>query len=61
MPFIQISMIKGRTIEQKREIAKVVTKEVARLAKVGEDRVKIHFTDLKPENVVNGGKLKIDE
>lgn len=61
MPLIQIHLTEGRTIDQKREIAKVVTREVARIAKVGEDRVKIYFTDIKPENVVNGGILKIDK
>lgn len=61
MPFIQIYMVEGRTVDQKREMAKVVTKEVARIAKVGENRVKIYFTDIKKENVVDGGILKIDK
>jgi 4-oxalocrotonate tautomerase len=61
MPFIQIYMVEGRTIQQKREMSKVITEEVARIAQVKEHQVKIYFIDMKPENVVTGGKLKIDE
>ncbi len=61
MPFIQIHMVEGRTVEQKREMAAAVTREVARIANVGEDRVKIYFFDIKKEDVASGGKLRIDE
>ncbi|GBF33305.1 hypothetical protein DCCM_2404 [Desulfocucumis palustris] len=60
MPLIQISMVEGRTVEQKREIARVVTREVARIANTKEEKVKIYFTDIKPENTASGGKLKSD-
>jgi len=56
MPFLEIHMIKGRTLEQKKEISKVLTREVARIAKVSEDRVKIYFMDVNPEDAVDGGK-----
>ena len=61
MPFIQIYMAEGRTPQQKREIAQVVTKEVARIAKAKEENVKIYFFDLKPENMAAAGTLRIDE
>lgn len=61
MPFIQIHMVEGRTVEQKREIAQAVTREVARIAKVDQSRVKIYFFDLPKENVSSGGTLRIDE
>ena len=61
MPFIQIHMVEGRTVEQKREIAQAVTKEVARIAKVEPSRVKIYFFDIKKEDVSSGGILRIDE
>lgn len=61
MPFIQIHMVEGRTVEQKREIAQAVTREVARIAKVDQSRVKIYFFDLPKENVSSGGILRIDE
>ena len=54
-------MVEGRTVEQKRELAQAITKEVSRIAKVGEDKVKIYFHDVKPENVADGGRLRIDK
>jgi 4-oxalocrotonate tautomerase len=33
MPVIQITMSEGRTVEQKRELVKVLTKEAARISK----------------------------
>ncbi|MGI6227540.1 MAG: tautomerase family protein [Peptococcales bacterium] len=61
MPHIQITMAEGRSIEQKREIAKVITREIARIACTQENKVKIYFTDIKPENVSSGGQLRIDK
>lgn len=61
MPFIQIYLMEGRTIEQKREMSKIITKEVARIAKTSEERVKIYFIDIKPENAASGGILKVEE
>ena len=61
MPFIQIHLAEGRSVEQKREMAVAVTKEVARIAKVSPDRVKIYFFDIKKEDMASGGVLRIDE
>lgn len=61
MPLLEIHMIAGTTLEQKREISGVLTREVARIAKVGEERVKIYFMDIKPEDIVDGGKHQIDD
>lgn len=61
MPFIQIHLAEGRSVEQKREMAAAVTKEVARIAKVSPDRVKIYFFDIKKEDMASGGGLRIDE
>lgn len=61
MPFIQIHLAEGRSVEQKREMAAAVTKEVARIAKVPPDRVKIYFFDIKKEDMASGGVLRIDE
>lgn len=61
MPFIQIHLAEGRSVEQKREIAAAVTKEVARITKVSPDRVKIYFFDIRKEDMASGGVLRIDE
>ena len=47
MPFIQIHLAEGRSVEQKREIAAAVTADVSRIAEVSPDRVKIYFFDIK--------------
>ncbi len=61
MPFIQIHLAEGRTVEQKREIARAVTEDMARIAKVSPDRVKIYFFDIKKEDMADGGVLRADE
>lgn len=60
MPLIQITMVEGRSIEQKRELARVITKEIVRIAKTEEENVKIYFQDIRPENTAAGGRLRID-
>jgi len=37
MPVIQITMSQGRSVEQKRELVKVLTKETARIMKTDEE------------------------
>lgn len=61
MPFIQIHMVEGRSVEQKREIAAAVTADVSRIAKVPPGRVKIYFFDIKKEDMASGGVLRADE
>lgn len=61
MPFIQIHLAEGRTVEQKREMAAAVTREVARVAGVDPQRVKIYFFDIKKEDMASGGVLRMDE
>ena len=41
MPGIQITISHGRTIEQKRELIKVLTKETARIMKTQEEKIRI--------------------
>jgi 4-oxalocrotonate tautomerase len=55
MPLLEIHMVEGRNLEQKRGISKVLTKEISRVVNVPEQRVKIYFMDVKAEDVVDGG------
>ena len=52
MPIIQVEMLKGRTIEQKREMAKEVTEAVSRTAIIRE---------MEFENFSEGGVLRCDK
>ena len=58
MPFIQIHLAEGRSVEQKREIAAAVTADVSRIAEVSPDRVKIYFFDIKKEDMASGGGVR---
>ena len=50
MPVIQITMSEGRSVEQKRELVKVLTKEIARIMKTDEEKVRILIYEVSREN-----------
>jgi len=60
MPVVTIELIEGRTIDQKREMAKKITDVIKEVAKVKEDAVEIIFHDMKKENYSKAGKLALD-
>jgi 4-oxalocrotonate tautomerase len=60
MPFIQIEMLTGRTIEQKRAMVKQVTEALASTIDCKPERVKIIIREISKENVANGGVLILD-
>ncbi|MEO8884050.1 MAG: 4-oxalocrotonate tautomerase [Devosia sp.] len=61
MPMIRVELLKGRSIEQKREFAETVTREAARILKCSTDAVDVVFADVEPENWAVGGKLTADK
>lgn len=61
MPIIRVELLKGRSIEQKREFAEVVTRETARILKCSPDVVDIVFCEIETENWANGGRLAVDQ
>ena len=60
MPVIQITISQGRSVEQKRELVKVLTKETARIMKTQEDKVRILIYEISKENWGNAGILGLD-
>ena len=60
MPVIQITLGQGRSVEQKRELVKVLTKETARIMKTDEERVRILIYEVTKENWANAGILGLD-
>lgn len=60
MPIITIELIEGRTVGQKREMAKKITDVIKEVVKVEEEAVQIIFHDMKKENYAKAGKLAID-
>lgn len=57
MPFVTIDMLEGRSAEQKKELAEVLTREIARICKVEASSVFIVMHDLPKTNVAKAGKL----
>lgn len=61
MPIIQVEMLKGRTLEQKREMVKVVTEAVSRTANCPKEAVKIIIREMDFENFSEAGVLRSDK
>jgi len=61
MPVIHVEMWEGRTLEQKRELVEVLTREVARIAGSKPDSIYVIIEDVKKENWGAGGKLCVDK
>ena len=60
MPILQIEILKGRTIEQKREMAKRVTDAVSETLNCPKEAVSIIIREMETENFAKAGKLRID-
>lgn len=61
MPHIQIDWFRGRSVEQKRELAEVLTREICRIGQCAPESVGIVFTDVETDNWSRGGKLFADD
>lgn len=60
MPVIQITMSAGRSVEQKRELVSVLTKEAARILGTSEASVRVLIYEVSGENWGNAGVLGLD-
>jgi 4-oxalocrotonate tautomerase len=60
MPVIQVTISQGRTVEQKRELVQVLTKETARILKTKEESIRILIYEVSKENWGNAGVLGLD-
>lgn len=61
MPIIKIEMLKGRTTEQKRELAKVMTREYVRICGGRAEAIYVVIDDVEKENWAVGGQLLADK
>jgi len=61
MPIIQVDMLKGRTLEQKRALAEKVTQAVVETANCPKEAVEIIIREMEFENFSQGGVLKCDK
>lgn len=60
MPIITIDMLEGRTLEQKRELAEVITREVCRITNAPPEAVTIIIRDMPATNLAKAGRLRYD-
>jgi len=61
MPLIQITMLQGRTTEQKRKIAKRVTDVLVEEGGARREGITIAFHEVSKESYASGGELMIDK
>lgn len=55
MPLIQVTMLKGRTIEQKRKVAERITQAMVEDAKAAKEAVVITFIEITREDYAKRG------
>jgi 4-oxalocrotonate tautomerase len=53
-------MYEGRSLDQKRELVDVLTREASRILKCGPDQVHVVIENISKENWGLGGKLAVD-
>ncbi len=61
MPLIQITLLKGRTVEQKRKVAERITQAMVEEAKAAKEAVIVTFIELPREDFASGGVLVADK
>jgi 4-oxalocrotonate tautomerase len=61
MPLVQITLLKGRTAEQKRKIAQRITDALVEEAKTKRDGIVITFLDVETDSYARGGVLIADQ
>jgi len=60
MPHIQVTMLKGRTTEQKRKLAKRLTDAMVEEAGAARDAVTVAIVEVEKEDFARGGTLIAD-
>jgi len=61
MPLIQVTLLKGRTTEQKRKMAERLTDVLVEEGKTNRDGVVVTFIDVDTESYARGGVLMADK
>lgn len=61
MPILQMEILKGRTVEQKREMVKEVTDAIIRTLDCPKEAVRIIIREMDTENFAHAGVLRVDQ
>jgi len=60
MPILQVELLKGRTVEQKREMVRKVTNAITETLNCPKEAVSIIIREMEWENYAKAGVLKVD-
>ncbi len=61
MPIVQIELLEGRTVDQKRALVKAVTDAICKTVNAPPEAVRIILRDMKFENYGAAGVLRSDQ
>jgi 4-oxalocrotonate tautomerase len=61
MPIVQVNLLEGRSVEQKRKAAADITKVICEDFDVKPEQVRIQFIDMPPANYSIAGTLTVDK
>jgi 4-oxalocrotonate tautomerase len=61
MPLVQITMLQGRTADQKRKVAKRITDALVEEAGAPREGTVVVFHEVSKESYASGGELMIDK
>ena len=60
MPHVEITLIKGRSVEQKRKTAEKITQVVVEELNAKREDTTVAFIEVEKESFAHGGQLVID-
>lgn len=61
MPNITVELLRGRSIDQRRQFVEAVTAQAVEILNARRQDVRIVFTEIGGEDVANGGVLAADD
>jgi 4-oxalocrotonate tautomerase len=61
MPLVQITMLQGRTADQKRKIAQRITDAMVEEAGARREAIVVTFLEVSKESYASGGELVADQ
>ena len=61
MPILQVEILKGRTVEQKRMMVNKVTEAISETLNCPKDAVSIIIREMDRENFAKAGELYVDK
>lgn len=61
MPIVTVAMVEGRSVEEKRQLAKRVTDDINEVCGVDKEKVTVRFEDMLKHDYAKGGQLFCDK